>query len=456
MSRTPASNVVHLNGSAAFRSLANAFAHLHDFERFVAGLRSALDQSQLFGRTTIAMDRALIDGNAHFSPGTITFPLSDGDEMHGSMQVQPPAKRGQFSAEDLHLMAGLADFLSVVLTQSLRVQDADNRSELLRFMLNQSPVGIAAFGPDRRLMVANDLAIRWLGGEPALPFEDFAEGHGGFHLRASGKLIYGEGRRLSEKTAGGWLAVLHDMTLEQVRLLEIMQKETYRMLAQGGRLGFALIQSGHLRDGVLRQFGALRASLLPGEVAGPYDAHRIGIVFPGLSGLSLRARLRKLRSVFAETSSLCLGYAELGVDGNSTPESVLTAALQRHGPYDEALRPVLLVHDDSAAVADTFAMVLGREFQVIKSTSPTRTRELLCTKTFEGFVTELELRNGVSGTELVRYAREKQPGIRPFLTTVQRAPYGLPSGANDADVLILEKPFNVVTLTQTVRANLPA
>jgi hypothetical protein len=455
MSRPPASNVVQLNGAAALRSLAGAFAHLHDFERFVAGLRTALDKSQLFGRTTIAVDRALTDGNAHFSPGTITFPLSDHEETHGSIQVQPSGKRGQFGAEDLHLMGGLADFLSAILTQSLRAQGADNRSELLRFLLNQSPVGIAAYGSDRRLLVANDLALRWMG-EATLPFEDFEAGNGGFHLRASGKLIYGEGRRMSATTAGGWLAVLHDMTLEQVRLLEIMQKETYRMLAQGGRLGFALVQSGHLRDGVLRRLGALRAALLPGEVAGPYDAHRIGIVFPGLSGLALRARLRKLKSVFAETGSLRLGYAELGVDGNNTPESVLTAALQRHGPYDEALRPVLLVHDDSAAVADTFAMVLGREFQVVKSTSPSRTRELLATKTFEGFVTELELRNGVSGIELVRYAREKQPGIRPFLTTVQRAPYGLPSGASDVDVLILEKPFNVATLTQTVRTNLPA
>lgn len=455
MSRAPASNVVHLNGSAALRSLANAFAHLHDFERFVAGLRSALDKSQLFGRMTIAVDRALIDGNTHFSPGAITFPLADGDEMHGSMQVQPSGKRGQFGPEDLHLMGGLADFLSAVLTQSLRAQDADNRSELLRFLLNQSPVGIAAFGPDRRLLVANDLAIRWMG-EATLPFADFERGDGGFHLRASGKLIYGECRRMPVPPAGGWLAVLHDMTLEQVRLLEIMQKETYRMLAEGGRLGFALIQSGNLRDGVLRRLAGLRAALLPGEVAGPYDAHRIGIVFPGLSGLSLRARLRNLRSVFAETTGLCLGYAELGVDGNRTPESVLTAALQRHGPYDGALRPVLLVHDDSSAVADTFAMVLGKEFQVVKSTSPIRTRELLATETFEGFVTELELRNGVSGTELVRYAREKQPGIRSFFTTVQRAPYGLPSGASEADVLILEKPFDVVTLTQTVRANLPA
>src|SRR6185312_9869084 len=180
MSRTPASNVVHLNGSAALRSLANAFSHLHDFERFVAGLRGALDQSQFFGRTTIAVDRALVDGSAHFSPGTITFPLSDGDETHGSIQVQPPPKRGQFGAEDLHLLGGLADFLSVVLTQSLRAQDADNRSELLRFMLNQSPVGIAAFGPDRRLLVANDLAIRWMG-EATLPFEDFESGHTGFH-----------------------------------------------------------------------------------------------------------------------------------------------------------------------------------------------------------------------------------------------------------------------------------
>jgi hypothetical protein len=194
--------------------------------------------------------------------------------------------------------------------------------------------------------------------------------------------------------------------------------------------------------------------LLPGEAAGPYDAHRIGIVLPGTDGLSLRARLRKLRDAFANPEGLRLGYAELGRDGR-TPEALLEVALRCDRTYDEMLRPVLLVHDDSAAVADTFAMVLGREFQVVKSTSPIRTRELLATQTFEGFVTELELRNGVSGTELVRYAKEKQPGIRPFLTTVQRAPYGLPAGAGDADILILEKPFNVVTLTKMVRANLP-
>ena len=349
-------------------------------------------------------------------------------------------------------MGGLADFLSAVLNQSLRAQDAEKGRVLLRFLLNQAPVGIAAYDVDRRLIVANELATRWIG-EAGLPFDDFEKGESGFHLRARGKLIYGEVRRSLQTETGAWLVVLHDLTPEQVRLLELMQRETYRMLAQSGHLGFALVESAHLRDGVLRRLAELRAALLPGEVAGPYDAHRIGIVFPGLNGLALRARLRKLRVIFADTNGLRLGYAELGRDGN-TPEAILTAALQRHGSYDEIVRPVLLIHDDSAAVADTFAMVLGKVFFVVKSTSAARTRELLAKETFEGFVTELELRSEVSGPELVRYAREKQPGIRPFFTTVQRAPYGLPAGAAEGDALVLEKPFNVATLTQIVRTEL--
>ncbi|MEO6992612.1 MAG: hypothetical protein ABI273_03185 [Lacunisphaera sp.] len=443
-----------MTGPVALRALAQAFACFSEFDRFVQSLQAALNQSDHFERLTIRLDRAMADVPVNFAPGTLTLPLAGSGGPFGTLQVAPSAARRQFGPEDLHLIAGLADFLSATLTQALSLEDAAKRRELLRFLLNQSPVGIAAFGEGKRLIVANDLASRWLA-EVGVPFEDLQKNPGGFHLRASGKLIYGEARRMAGDASESWIVILQDLTSDQARLLELIKREAYRGLVESQPMGLAFIAAPATGENVLHRLAEVRALLLPGEAVGPYDAHRIGVIFPGTNGLSLRARLRKLRGAFANPERLRLGFAELGRDGR-TPEALLEAALRCDGTYDEMLRPALLVHDDSAAVADTFALVLGREFHVVKSTSPTRTRELLATQTFEGFVTELELRNGVSGIELVRYAREKQPGIRPFLTTVQRAPYGLPSGASEADVLILEKPFNVAALTQTVRENLPS
>jgi len=441
-----------MTGPAALRALAKAFSQFNEFDNFVQGLRSALEHTEHFERLTIQVDRALLQQKDQFAPGALTLPLTGASGPIGLLQAAPAPGLRQFGPEDLHLLAALSDFLSAALAQALNQEDAARRRELLRFLLNQAPVGIAAYGENKRLIVANDIASRWLA-EAGVPFEELQKTPGGFHLRASGKLIYGEARRMVEDASGSWIVVLQDLTGEQVRLLELVKRETYRALVDNFRMGFVLIEGPQARDGVLHRLAAVRASLLPGEFAGPYDARRIGLVLPELEGVSLRARLRRLRGAFANTGGLRLGFSEVARDGR-TPEALLEAALRHPVAYDEILRPTLLVHDDSAAVTDTFAMVLGREFGVVKSTSPERTRELLAQESFDGFVTEMELRNGVSGAELVRYAREKQPGIRSFFTTVQRAPYGLPAGASQADALILEKPFDVATLTETVRAGL--
>ena len=59
--------------------------------------------------------------------------------------------------------ASLFGLCGAVLTQAQRLQDAGRGRELLRLLLNQAPVGIAAYGADRRPIVANELAVRWLG-----------------------------------------------------------------------------------------------------------------------------------------------------------------------------------------------------------------------------------------------------------------------------------------------------
>ena len=449
---TPPATQMTLTGPSALRSLARAFMHFNEFDRFVQGLQAALDQSGHFGQLTIQVGPTLSGAVGRYTADALVLPLASGVAQLGTLQVTPGGEFRQFGPEDLHLMSGLAEFLSVALLQSRRMEAAEKNPELFRFLLNQAPVGIAAYRANEELIIANELAVRWLGGG-GVPFAQLQKNSGGFHLRASGKLIYGEARRAEKEAAGDWIVVLQDLTAEQARLLEWVKRETYRALAESGRIGFAFIESAQLQDGVLCRLPALRAALLPGEIAGPYDAHRVGVVLPGLDGLALRARLRKLRGVFGDTAGLRLGYSELGRDGR-TPESLLESALQRAGTYEENLRPVLLVHDDSAAVADAFSQVLGKEFRVVKSISPERTRELLTKEVFDGFVTEIELRNGVSGLDLVRFAREKQPGIRPFLTTVQRVRYGLPAGVAEVGAVVLEKPFDVATLTQTMRAKL--
>lgn len=446
MSRTLA--VVNMNGPAALRALAGAFAHLEDFHAFVGGLQTALDRAQLFERTEIKLDRALTEAGTHFSPGAISLPLARDGVQHGTLQVAPGGEHRQFGAEDLHLMAGLADFLSAVLGQALRAADAVRTRELFRLLLNQAPVGIAAFSSDGRPLIANDLATRWLGAELP-PFAELGAGDGGFHLRTGGKLIYGQARRTDPAAASDWLVVLHDLTGDQVKLLELMKRETYRALAERRVLGFALIDGG-AGEGVLRRLTALRAALRDGEFAGPYDAHRLGLVLGGAGGLALRARLRELRAVFAPGEALRLGYAQLGRDGQA-PEALLQGALQRAGGFDELLRPALLIHDENPSVAATLRLVLGRDYRVVASDSAARTRELLDAEPFEGIVAELDNGREQGGPEsIVRLARALQPGIRTFLTSVQ-PPDSLPAVP---DATVIEKPFDVAALTVLMRERL--
>ena len=443
---------ISLEGPVALRALARAFAHLGDFDRFVQGLQAALDKTALFERTVIRVDRTLVEAAGLFAAGSLTVPLAGTDENFGTLQVTLPDQRRQFGPEDLHLLSGLADFLGVALDQAVRAADAARRHELLKFLLDQAPVGISAYSPDRRLLVANDLATRWLG-TSGVPFDELESGTGGFHVRAGGKLLYGEARRASAAADATWIVVLQDISPEQVRLMDQMQRETYRALAENRRLGFVLIESGQLRDGVLRRLPELRALLVLGEVAGPYDAHRLGLIVSDAGGLALRARLRKLRRAFGDATGLRLGYAELGRDGR-TPESLIQAALARYGAYDEMVRPAVLVHDANVGVTDTLAMVLGRDFRVVQSSQPERTRELLSRDSFEGFVTELDARTGPGGDELAKFAREQQPGIQPFFTTVQQAPYDFPVGALAKDAVLLEKPFDVAALTHAIKTRL--
>ena len=440
---------VPLPGPAALRALARAFADFGEFDRFVTGLQTALAQSAPFEHTKILLDHALTAGQPPFVSGVMTIPLAGGGVAHGVLQARPRTENRPFGAEDLHLLSGLADFLSAVLDQALRMSDAQRSQELLRFLLNQAPIGLAAYTPERRLLVANDLGRDWLG-EAGPPFLEIEAGHENFHLRAAGKLIYGEARRAPD---GVWVIALHDLTPGQVRLIEALQRETFRGLVEERPVSFALVESPQVREGVLRQLPALRHAMTGNELVGPYDANRIGIVLSGVGGSVARQRLRDWQGILGDVGTLRVGLAELRRDGTSS-ETMLAAALRRSAPFGESVRPTVLVHDNDSGVANAISLILGREYRVLKSTELGATREILRREELDVFVTDLDLRGELSGTELVHEVRQAQPSIRPLFTSVHAAPHELPAELAAGGAVVLQKPFAPDDLRDALRNRL--
>jgi CheY-like chemotaxis protein len=174
----------------------------------------------------------------------------------------------------------------------------------------------------------------------------------------------------------------------------------------------------------------------------------VGLVFPESGRNTVLAQLRRLKPLLAD-APVRAGVAELGREGGE-PEALLLAALAGLRPFGEAMRPALLLHDDNPAVNDMLAYVLGRDFDLVKSTSVEHTRQLLRTRSFDALITEVELR-GASGLELARLAQDLQPGIQPFFTTISELPAGAPELA---DAVVFQKPFDVRSLALTVREKL--
>lgn len=441
-------NQVSLAGPIALRALARAFGDFGDFHRFVTGLQSALEESAPFAQTAILLDRAVAD-RPPFATGVLSVPLAGTEAQFGMLQSSPRAGHKQFGAEDLHLLAGLADFLSAVLDQAVKTQDARRSQELLRFLLNQAPIGLAAYTAERRLLVANDLGRDWLG-EAGPPFLEIESGHENFHLRAAGKLIYGEARRAPD---GVWVIALHDLTPGQMRLIESLQRETFRGLVEERPVCFALVESPQVREGVLKQLPALRHVLTGEDLAGPYDANRIGIVLSGQGGSAARQKLRQWQGLLGDVGTLRVGLSELRRDGTSS-ETMLDAALRRCGPYGETVRPTVLVHDNDSGVANSISLILGREYRVLKSTELATTREILKREELDVFVTDLDLRGEVTGTALVHEVRQLQPAIRPLFTSVHDAPHELPPELAAGGAEVLQKPFAPDELRNALRNRL--
>jgi len=452
------SATVSLPGPDALRALARAFAHVSDFQRFTAGLEHVLARSDFFADARVQLLAGPSDPPA-FASGRLSLPLAGAEGLHGALHVSGAGAQARpFGPEDLHLLSALSTVLAAALDHALCHGEMRRNLEVLSLLLDLAPTGLAALHGDGRVALANETARRWLGatGASSVAGRLAPEVLGvdwrvepTFHLRVDGRLIFGEARPgvAVDGRPPSTAFVLVDLSPQQALLVDGLQRELWRCRWLGLDLAFVLLDARPLAGGLLQRLPELRARLQPGEIIGPYDAHRVGLVLPGLGQGAALARLRSLTAVLPAAG---LQAAVVAADGATAAERVLAAAVAQMRAADDALRPALLLHDDYPAVNDMLALIFQRQFAIVKSSHYEETVAHLRARSFDALVTEVDLREGGGGLDLARLARRLQPSIRPIFTTVA---HDVPAAVGDpllAGHLVIRKPFDVARIGSEV------
>jgi two-component system, cell cycle response regulator CpdR len=452
----------------AFRRLADAFGRISDFSEFVSYVESALNRAGVFEKAQIDLRIGEIGSHAPvpFSASELTVPLMHSGRTAGVMRVA--GKRGlrPFNAEDLHLMSSLSSFIASLVGHAIHHGDLVRNMEVLRKLLDSAPVAVVGLDGKGSPIVASRRARAWLCNDEAAALEAVVEAlgelkdpgrpHGRAHIRRHGRLLVAETAALVAGDEGpvARSVVIHDLTPEQARLMDGFKRELYRCRLEERRLTFMLIESASDSDALFRHMHDIAANLGPDDSIGPYDGSRIGAVLSGSGEREAIGLLRLMRPIL-EMSDARIGLAAMGAMMHET-EPMLQAALSSMTPLAEIVRPRLLVHDDYPAVADMLEMILRSRYRVVKSTSLPATMGLLGSAPFDGFLTELDLKESVQGLELARRAVEMQPGLQTIFTASAariRKPEDDPLIRRSP---LLPKPFNVREVLAAVQAAVPA
>ena len=467
---------VHSHGSEkrrpqsaeAFRRLADAFSKISDFSEFVGYVESALNRAGVFEKAHIDLrigdpgPRAPVE----FSTSQLTVPLVHSGRTTGVMRVA--GKRGlrPFNAEDLHLMSSLSTFIASLVGHAIQHGDLVRNMEVLRRLLDSAPVAVVGLDGNGAPIIASRRARVWLCNNEAATLDAVVESLGELrdasrppgrtHLRRHGRLLVAETAALLAGDEGpvARSIIVHDLTPEQARLMDGFKRELYRCQLEERPLTFLLVESASKADDLFRHMHDLAANLGPDDSIGPYDGNRVGAVLSGSGEREAVELLRRVRPLL-EVCDARIGLVAMGTMMHET-EPMLQAALSGMMPLAEIVRPRLLIHDDYPAVADMLEMILRSRYRVVKSTSVPATLGLLGSSAFDGFVTELDLKETIPGLELARRAVELQPGLQTFFTASAariRNPEDDPLIRRSP---LLPKPFNVREVLAAVEASIPA
>lgn len=462
MSEAENTSVV-LKAPIALRKLAGALGEIDSLRSFTNCLESTLSATGWLRDAEIQWKGANETAD-DFASSRFALPLGGERGIHGVLRTGVMSSGDTVGAADLHLMSALGAVIASAMDHAVRHGEMRRQLEMLAFMLDQAPVGLLAFD-DRGAAVGNRLARRWLGGEeegavalverltPEVLGVDWREEES-FHFRSQGCLLAGEVRTFEGAGDDGRVAhclILTDLSAEQGRTLETLQRELYRAKWLKSRIDFVMLEMQAPFGAMPQRLDLIRDTLQREEFAGPYDAARIAVIMPGMHPGEARKRILKWVSLLP--SEVKVAHVDATSD---QAEEVIGQALGSMRPLDESTRSSLLLFDEYPAVNDMVDMVLGSSYRVVKCAHAEEAVNQLHSGIFDGFVTNWEGTEGRSAAEWALYAKKYQPSIKPFFTTITEHDQLPTTDPLLAQHWVIRKPFDVTELEQVVREGLAA
>lgn len=425
--------------------------------RTLAGdLRSGADLSALIS----AMGRALasvptlrgftveaVGEGSEFASDRLSIPLLGSTGALGTMKLAPGGG-GTFRSSRLQLAGALAELASAVVDHALVARTRTAPAELIAITLADLPLGVLCYDGSGALVFANAAAHHALGGRvPAdwtSVWSTFApagrrEPGTAFVLREGSRLIHLAARRASATGPGA--IVLTDLAARVNGFNEAVSAEVYRCLVEKQPVSLGVVAGVDGSPAALEALEAVRPVLPVGARVGPIDGEAVGILVARAQASSLWPTLREIGRVRAGVEVLRGGVSALRLEGD-TPGALLARAISDLRPLAVDTRPGLLVCDRSAAVNDTLALMLRRDFAVTCSAHWTESLALLEEQPFDGLVLELPPRGDARGQAFAMRALELQPAAQSFFVTDLPGPWET-AELGRPDRPVFRKPFVV-------------
>jgi PAS domain-containing protein/CheY-like chemotaxis protein len=443
--------------AAAFEALASAVGQIPDLDRFLSAASVALGE---FGYTRTSIQSGssgvnrLAGPEKTFAAGELVVPLQGREESLGYLKFGPRIDGDPFGPSDLYLMGGMAHFIAALADHAIAVGELRRNQELLRFAIEQLPIGVLCFGPDGTLIASNPAAHRLFGPteEPGPAWKQLKEAMlvphhfpQGLYLESPSSICFAEVR--GEPGRAG-VAMITDLTPHVERLREKLLLESYRCRLGGQRLTFAAIEAGGPVGTALRALPNANALLETQGSCGVCDARTIGFTAAGGPLTAVRL-LRKLAPLLPR-EELRIGMAEL-TGGEANPDALMQLARERQLPADDVLSTSVLIHDPSRGAAEAVALLLDQRYRFEISERNDRTMSLTIDGAFDGAVVSVD----GDGAALARALRRERTDLILLLTTSGLAEDYAGLRAELGAVAVIGKPFDAHEIRALCAKHLP-
>jgi len=441
----------------AFRRFRGAVGALPDPEAFKASLDAAVRRDPAFAAWIFEPPAEAEEGaraELTFQKGEVVLPLAEG-ASESYLKVRGRRDDEPFAAEDFHLMGATAEFVGSLVDRAEAWRADRRRAAALRLLLDQLPVGVAAFDEGGGLAAGNARGRAMLGVDATADAAAWREARerleasvppgGEGHAAIGGRLLFAVSRDCASDEAGGLrVYALHDLSAQTERLFNWIDRHYFKSRQQALPLALALCRS---RD---RPGFAMEVFRRSGEAMGvdagniqPVDAYTCACVFPEVAPATARRRLRQAAEATGAACHAAVVPARNERAGEATPsEQSLAAAEAELAPWAEAVAPRVLVIDAYPSAKDALELILDGACAFARSDRFADLAEQAGEGGWEAVVVDADVWGADAWRREAEALRQTSPEIRLIASTCRPAAEARALKGIAADVPVLEKPFD--------------